>query len=61
MPVVIEGLTAKDIRFPTSRSHRWRTLDLGGSAAIAYMLLVVTVIATLALVNLVRVRAREVL
>ena len=38
----------------------WRTLDRGGSAAIAYMLLVVTVIATLALVNLVRVRAREV-
>lgn len=38
----------------------WRTLDLGGSAAIAYMLLIVTVIATLALVNLVRVRAREV-
>ena len=38
----------------------WRTLDLGGSAAIAYMLLLVTVIATLALVNLVRVRAREV-
>lgn len=37
----------------------WRTLDLGGSAAIAYMLLVVTVIATLALVNLVRMRARE--
>jgi multiple sugar transport system permease protein len=38
----------------------WRTLDLGGSSAIAYLLLVVTVIATLALVNLVRMRAREV-
>ncbi len=37
----------------------WRTLDLGGSAAIAYLLLIVAVFVCLSFVNLVRVRAAE--
>ena len=38
----------------------WRTLDLGGSAAIAYMLLFLVTVIGLAYVNLIRSRIAEV-
>ena len=36
----------------------WRTLDLGGSSAVAYMLLFVVTFFCIAFVNLVRARGR---
>lgn len=39
----------------------WRTLDIGGSAAIAYILLVIVTVISVAFVNLVRRRTTEVM